>query len=102
GWPEGAQLAFQHRRVRDADLYFVVNRGEPFTGEVDFPHTNQRAELWDADRGTVQAATRYREETGHTFVPLSLGHFESVLLTFRSDPPLVHITNAARGEFEFD
>jgi len=50
----------------------------------------------------VQAAARYREEAGRTFVSLALGHFESVLLTFSSDPPLVHITNAARGEFEFD
>ncbi len=101
-WPEGAQLAFQHRRVRNADLYFVVNRGEPFAGEVSFPHTGGRVELWDADRGAVRAAARYREEAGRTFVSLSLGHFESVLLTFSSDPPLVHLTNAGRGEFEFN
>jgi len=82
--PAEAQLVFQHRRVRDGDIYFIVNHGDPFAGEVSFPYDGLLAERWDADTGEIHPIGRSIERDGRTTVPMRLGHFESGFVTFRA------------------
>lgn len=99
--PEDAKLAFQHRRVQGGDLYFIVNRGDAFHGEVSFPHSGRLAELWNADSGDVRPAAQYREENGRTRIPLSLDHFESVIVSFSQGQPPTHVVEADGGRFQY-
>jgi hypothetical protein len=87
--PAAAQLVFQHRRVRDGDIYFLVNYGEEFRGEVFFPHPGQRIESWDSDTGRIAPVARYAQRDGRVHVPVTLGHFESAFFVFsRHEPPI--------------
>ncbi|MBM3861985.1 MAG: hypothetical protein FJ395_20365 [Verrucomicrobia bacterium] len=87
--PAAAQLVFQHRRIRDGDIYFLVNYGDDFCGEVSFPHPGQRAESWNSDTGRTTPVARYAERDGRVHIPLTLGHFESAFFVFcRQEPPV--------------
>lgn len=87
--PAAAQLVFQHRRVPDGEIYFLVNYGDDFRGEVSFPCHGQRVELWDSDTGRTVPLTRYTEREGRVSIPVTLGHFESVFFVFtRHEPPV--------------
>jgi hypothetical protein len=87
--PAAAQLVFQHRRVRDGDIYFLVNYGDDFRGEVSFPHPSQRLESWDSDTGRIAPVALYSERDGRAHVPVTLGHFESTFFVFsRHEPPV--------------
>ena len=100
--PQTAKLVFQHRRVRDGDIYFIVNEGEPFNGEVLFPHQGLRAELWDADTGEIRPIARYSEEKGRILIPLSLNHFESALVSFSEVRRPIRVVTADGGQYRFD
>jgi len=95
----GADIAFLHRRVGEGELYFLVNRGEPFEGVGSFPHADGLVELWDADHGSVRPAGQLVRRAGHTDVPLRLGHFESLAVSFRPGTMPVHVCEASSGAF---
>jgi hypothetical protein len=100
--PAGAKLVFQHRRVRDGDIYFLVNYGDGFRGEVSFPHAGQRPESWNPDTGQASPVGRYTDHHGRIHIPVTLAHFESAFFVFSQRPALVHVTQADRGTFHFD
>ena len=81
-WPSEANLVSQHRRLGDVDLYFIVNYGEPFSGQISFPHPDQQAEVWDADTGNTKFAARMAVRDGRALLRSTLGHFESTLIVF--------------------
>lgn len=91
--PAAAQLVFQHRRVHDGDIYFLVNYGDDFHGEVSFPHPGQRVELWDSDTGQTAPVARYTERDGRVHIPVTLGHFESTFLVFSRNESPVSVSN---------
>lgn len=104
-WPSEAKLAYQHRRVGDAELYFLVNCGDSFFGEVSFPHSGRRVEVWDADMGEIRLAAEVAERKGSTHVKCSLGHFESTLISFGTDGTEVdpvRVVQAQGGAFTID
>ena len=100
--PATAKLVFQHRRVRDGEIYFVVNYGDAFSGQVSFPHAGQRPESWNPDTGQATPVGRYTEQNGRIHIPVTLAHFESAFFVFSQLPALVHVTEADRGTFHFD
>lgn len=100
--PDTAKLVFQHRRVRDGEIYFLVNYGEPFSGPVSFPHSGQRPETWDPDTGRASPVGCYTEHNGRIHIPVTLAHFESAFVVFSQLPTLVHVTKADRGTFQSD
>ncbi|MBM3790649.1 MAG: hypothetical protein FJW35_09920, partial [Acidobacteria bacterium] len=100
--PAEANLVFQHRRLRDGDIYFLVNYGEAFRGEVSFPHLGERAEVWNADTGQTAPVGRYAEHHGRIHIPVALDHFASASFVFSRGPVAVHVTDAPGGEFHFD
>ncbi len=76
-------LLFVHRKVADADLYFVDNRNDRFEKlDTTFRVAGKTAELWHADTAKIEAAS-YHTASGRTTVPLSLAPWETVFVVFR-------------------
>jgi hypothetical protein len=100
--PNTASLVYQHRRVRDAEIYFVVNYGEPFTGHISFPHPGRRVERWNPDTGEAVPVAQHVQSESRLQVPLALAHFESACFVFSKEAVPVHITDAADGMLRYD
>lgn len=99
----GAKLAYIHRRIGNAEVYFVSNQKyAPAEVDATFRVTGKRPELWHADSGLVENAPVYRPDGNRTVVPLRLGPAESVFVVFRRADSGDHLTSfkkvPARGE----
>ncbi|MCX7011881.1 MAG: glycosyl hydrolase [Candidatus Sumerlaeota bacterium] len=81
----GANIEYIHRRVGDAEVYFVSNqRQEPASVECVFRVEGRQPELWRPETGKIAAAARWRPVAeGRTAVPLDLEPAESVFVVFR-------------------
>jgi alpha-L-rhamnosidase len=77
------ELRFLHRKVGDADIYFVDNRSDR-TEQVDatFRVAGKAAELWRAETGGIRPAS-YKIENDRTTVPLKLEPWGTVFVVFR-------------------
>jgi len=83
------QLLFVHRKLADADLYYVDNRNDRSEElETTFRIDGREAELWHADTGKIEPAS-YKAANVGTTVPLHLAPWETVFVVFR------HPSNAA-------
>jgi hypothetical protein len=76
-------LDWIHRRLGDADVYFVANQKDRAEDvHVSFRVAGRAAELWHPETGEIGPGP-YSIEDGRTTVPLSLGPYESVFVVFR-------------------
>lgn len=83
-----AHLAWIHRRAGDTDLYFVSNqRYQPLEAVCTFRVAGKLPELWYPDTGRMEPAPLYREQSGHTVVPLRLDPAGSLFVVFRKGAP---------------
>jgi hypothetical protein len=79
----GIPLRHIHRRVGDADIYFVANsNSHPVTAECKFRVTGKAPELWDPETGRSRAIPAWRSAGSHTLVPLALGPAGSAFVVF--------------------
>jgi hypothetical protein len=77
-------LRYIHRRIGEADTYFVVNGStETCTTVCAFRLAGKQPELWHPESGGVAPLMAYEEKDGCTLVPLRLGPTESVFIVFR-------------------
>lgn len=76
-------VAWTHRRLGDADLYFIANR-QATAQQLDalFRVDGKAAEFWQPDTGRIEPAA-YRMENGQTRVPVRLDPHGSVFVVFR-------------------
>jgi hypothetical protein len=75
-------ILFVHRRLNNADLYYVDNRNDSAeTVDATFRVDGKAAELWHADTGLTEPAS-YSIDHGRTSVPLHLDPFETVFVVF--------------------
>ena len=82
-----SEVRFLHRRLPDADLYFLSNRKDrATTTQAAFRVTGKAAELWDPVSGTSRPAS-YRVEGGRTVVDVPLDPFGSIFVVFREMGP---------------
>ena len=71
-----------HRRLDDAELYFVTNRTTaPQRLEARFRVTGRAPAIWRADTGQTEPAS-FRIEGGETIVPLDMLASESFFVVF--------------------
>lgn len=78
----GADLMFVHRKLNDADLYFVDNRsGRAEDLDATFRVAGFAPELWDPATGTSQPAS-YSVIDSRTIVPLHLDPYGTVFVVF--------------------
>lgn len=72
----GAQLDFIHRRVGDAEIYFVANRStNAMFGTCTFAVTGKVPELWNAVSGERRPAESYSSESAYGRTGVSM-HFD--------------------------
>ena len=77
-----AKIAYAHRTMPDAEIYFVSNQSgsEIPSTDVSFRVAGRIPELWDAATGEKRTAENWREEGGRTTVALSLAKHESAFV----------------------
>jgi hypothetical protein len=77
------RIEFVHRKLPDADIYFLDNRSErDETFDASFRITGKAPELWRAETGTSESAS-YSISGSRTTVPLHLEPWGSVFVVFR-------------------
>lgn len=95
-----AEVLYIHRRIGDADVYFVSNqklRTEPITAK--FRVAGRQPELWDPVTGTTTRPAVYKASTSGMEMNLSLDPAGSVFAVFREPMPARHVV-AASGDPE--
>ena len=83
----GRKLAYAHRTMPKAEIYFISNQsGEAIPSvDVSFRIAGRTPELWDAATGARRAAEKWRADGGRTSVSLSLAKHESVFVVFPAE-----------------
>ncbi len=77
------RLLFVHRKLTDADVYFVDNRSEkPAAVDATFRVSGHAPELWYAETGKSEPVS-YKIADGKTTVPLQLEPWGTVFVVFR-------------------
>jgi hypothetical protein len=77
-------IRYIHRKLDDADLYFVANRTNArVSGECTFRAGGKHVELWDPMSGDMFALHRAVMEGGRTKIPLTFEPFQSFFVCFR-------------------
>ncbi len=80
----GDGLRYSHRRTKDADLYFVANRGAvELVCEAAFRVTGRQPEWWDPKTGERRDLPVFSFRGKTTVVPLRLAPLESGFVVFR-------------------
>jgi hypothetical protein len=95
---DGKDLSYIHRRVGDADIYFVAN-GEARDVErlCSFRVSGKRPEFWQPETGRITPVNVFEEADGVTRVSLVLGPCGSVFVVFRPGAaPAEHIVSVTR------
>lgn len=81
-------ILFVHRKLANADLYYVDNRTDrDATFDASFRIDGKQAELWHAETGKTEAAS-YQITGNQTTVPLHLEPWGTVFVIFRK--PATH------------
>ena len=77
-------LRFIHRRIGDAEVYFVANpQTNPVEAVASFRIAGKQPELWWPDTGRMENSVSFLETNGVTRVALSLEPSGSVFVVFR-------------------
>jgi hypothetical protein len=88
------QLLDIHRRIGDADVYFVSNqRNRPSNATCTFRVGDRLPELWHPETGRMEPAVAFSQANGRTSVALQLGPTESVFVVFRHPAPKAHLVS---------
>jgi hypothetical protein len=79
----GQPVQFVHRKLPDADVYFLDNRGDSqSTVDATFRVTGKAPELWYSETGKMSSVS-FNVAGGHTTVPLHLEPWGTVFVVFR-------------------
>jgi hypothetical protein len=77
-------IAYTHRKMTDADIYFVSNQTqENKTINLSFRVAGKQPEIWDAVSGQIDTAY-WNQGNGKTIVGLTLNANESKFIVFRN------------------
>lgn len=84
-FPDGIPLLWIHRRMKDADIYFITNQGEnKIAFNASFRIDGKQPELWDPLDGMIRDLPDYETtDNKTTTVPLELGPTGSAFIVFR-------------------
>src|SRR3546814_367017 len=66
------------------DYQFISNQSEDVVDfSASFRVTGKQPELWDPVTGEIRDANAFRQEDGHTILPLDLNPYGAVFVVFR-------------------
>src|SRR5208283_3845378 len=92
-----APINFIHRRVNDAEVYFVANRRRRAEDVVcTFRVKAKQPELWNPETGEITRLKIYDQAETGTRVPLQLSPAQSAFVVFRSPAPARQIRSIAK------
>jgi hypothetical protein len=95
--PSASDVGFVHRRLPDADVYFVANTGNvPRTVAARFRSQTPHAELWNPFTGTIE-----RMDVAESGLALALEPYGTRIAVFRrdgGDAPIARKTSVAATE----
>ena len=92
-----APVNYIHRRVGDAEIYFVAQRRRrPEDVVCSFRVEGKQPELWNADTGEITPAAVYSCADGRVQMPLRLDPSGSMFVVFRSPAPPRSVVSIAR------
>ncbi len=87
-------LSFTHRKLDDADIYFVTNIQDRKSDlPVTFRTKNFVIEKWNPYSGKISPVYYYRKNDKGIEIPLKLGPYESTIFVFRAGHREVHVTS---------
>ena len=79
------KFAFIHRRIDDADVYFVSSQNAAATSAtLAFRAGGRVPEIWRADTGRTEREARFSEQGGLTLLPMDFDPAGSVFVVFRA------------------
>ncbi len=88
-----------HRKMNDADIYFVSSHWQLVEKlECTFRVSGKQPELWDPVTGSMRDALVFRQEGGRTVVPLEFDPCGSVFVVFRK-PIDGHLAGRAKTNY---
>lgn len=93
-------LNWIHRRVEDADIYFVANpQHRKVSALCTFRIKGKQPELWDPMTGRMRNAAVFTETPRGTQVPVELGPADSIFVVFRQKvDPSIQVVEVRRGD----
>lgn len=80
------QIAWTHRRLKDADIYFVANQKDStLVSEISFNSADKVPEIWDPVKGIADnsAGKGYKMLNGRTILQLTFEANQSFFVVFR-------------------
>ncbi|WP_344978187.1 glycosyl hydrolase [Compostibacter hankyongensis] len=84
GVPEKQPVKYIHRRMADADIYFITNQSDQSLDITPvFRVSDRQPELWDAVSGNLRKLPGFRQMEQGTAVPLKLAPAQSWFVVFR-------------------
>jgi hypothetical protein len=88
----GAKFSNIHRRIGDAEVYFVSNQTFRSTkANLSFRVKGRVPELWHADTGQLEVAPAYEVSGSRVSLDLDLTPAQSVFVVFRRAAPPAHL-----------
>jgi hypothetical protein len=96
-YPENSALTYFHRRVEGAEVYFVMNCGKQFDGELEFNHRGLIPQKWDADSGIKTVCGQWRICGEKIRVKVRVG---SAVIVFAKGKQMLHATDCQGGEIK--
>lgn len=89
---ENDGLTFQHRKIEEADVYFVTNiQNRPINMEVNFRVQHKNVWNWNPYNGVVTKLFQYAATDNGIKVPLLLAPWESTIVVFENGAPSAHV-----------
>ena len=83
GFAKGAPIVYNHRTMKNADVYFISNQsGSRIAEPVSFRVAGRVPELWQAVTGERREAPVWQTQGNRTEVMLTLEPLESVFVVF--------------------
>ncbi|MCM1093148.1 MAG: hypothetical protein NC421_04260 [Lachnospiraceae bacterium] len=82
-YPSGDTMFFAHRRLPDADIYFIVNhQNKPVDFASTFNTSGKNAEIWNHTTGEIKGVATSTITDGRQSLHLSLAPHESTFMIF--------------------
>lgn len=93
GLGTGVNILNIHRKIGDADVYFVSNqRYRSARARLTFRVKGKVPELWHADTGKIEPVAAFHESQGRTTLDHDFSPAESVFVVFRKPSSRSHLT----------